>query len=1059
MATAAGHDLPLRGYSQPPPLQSGFVPQSASPARSDVPPASHSFAPSGGFASGFTLPAGGSAALALSENNAGEGPPLRSRTVRFAPKRQYRSYSPSNPAPLVGPDSFHGGSAALLSGFASEPAQFPNVPQGNFAGYHPQAASLSSRPFMNVSTAPAPSSAAPGYSMSGAARTPYAPSFPLASKSVSPSRQLMPSGTGLRAPQQIQSLGSMAPAGYSAVSAAAGPVAGFSRFSTAKSIPAGLQEMRASAQLPPQGSTFVSAGSSEPINASDSAAPGQFATVASSEALEHAPSRERSLMRGVTMDVGERQLKLQQDMKTLQERQRTLLAQQAKQLQQQQLRPPWLVPCGVTPNATRLATITVLPPKEGEAAGSSARSGSCPIFSRCAAGSRNRSGGSRAGRTRRIGVYVQPPASAASRGASAAADVQMAGEETGDAAACTSWLCGPEKTPSRPAGLPAGHRYSPGAAAAGGSANQPLVLKVNVVPPRAGASADAANPGVGGVTQAPAALNPAASAEDGGVDPRTRQLWEENEFLKQENAFLRAQLGRARADDMNRRFSEIESRRRADDDVRGHETLIQEQEEENRKLRRQIADLGAALYAATEDGDFRATTEALVQMLTDAHKEVASLKKAMRCEARSAHAAQTDIMNALKLVNRGGDVFATDPNDVTVGEAATDSLVSQGKRLVAQGQESVWTALSSMKDLVDQVFDRMKRLLTSTCTDEEKIQYLESLHLLVVGSLDGTLEAYDELAATCSKFDQLRAVVFDPKRNSPYCPCRPRRQVLEDDLKHLTRQNKEASEKLRQLRARVVKLEMENLKFYVKQADGVSEAESRLAASLSTNQLARELSSRSQSPFQRDARSGDRTFDETTSDGHERGRQAGRRKGKRESKTKLILRRRDIVPDCDSEDDVTSYQVTTAIKKLQNEIERLKDERQFDRTKDAEREQHLTRRITAGNRALAEMLNDQDRLLEQLLQMIDKRNHMYAAGAAAAAERAHRQALQEDLEQSRSLISQSSMALLEGQAPEPGAFNRLLTRLKSIKPVNMTDMTDEERELLQMAVNELTEHS
>lgn len=36
----------------------------------------------------------------------------------------------------------------------------------------------------------------------------------------------------------------------------------------------------------------------------------------------------------------------------------------------------------------------------------------------------------------------------------------------------------------------------------------------------------------------------------------------------------------------------------------------------------------------------------------------------------------------MKTIGKGGEVFATDPNDITLQEAALDSLLAQGRRRV-----------------------------------------------------------------------------------------------------------------------------------------------------------------------------------------------------------------------------------------------------------------------------------------------------------------------------------------------------------------------------------------
>nr|CEL68870.1 TPA: hypothetical protein BN1204_046010 [Neospora caninum Liverpool] len=773
--------------------------------------------------------------------------------------------------------------------------------------------------------------------------------------------------------------------------------------------------------------------------------------VPSQSVMRHTDARGGQFESGGPGDLQERQAQLQMELKALQGRQQQLLSQQARQLYHQKMQRPWLVPCKVSPDSARVATLTILPSKENGKSGSSERSGSCPIFSRCGRSARSRSNSTRA---RRIGVYVRPSDTANVQPVATAPGMSP---ETRQPAFYPSWSWGGAAFPQCMG--PADLSWDDGTRS--GNAACPLVLKVDVVPsqpekpPEEKAEEWKKSLSLGVSSSA------VSASEAAEPDPRMEQILKENDALRQDNASLKAQLEQAHAEGVGRRLAAIDAARRAQVDLYGEDSVMWEQELDNQKLRRQIAELGAALYAATEDGDFRLATEALTQQLTDAHHEISVLKKMMRSEANAA-ARHSSFLNALGCRDTS-DAATLGANDISVREAAVDSLLSQGKRVTTQGREKVWGALSSMKDLVDQVFDRMTRLLTSTCTMEEKVKYLEGLQVLVVSSLDGTLDAYEELAATCSKFDQIRAVVFDPKRNSPYCPCRPRRQVLEDDLKHLCLQNKDAAEKLRQLRARIVKLEMENLRFYVKHPEepGMQpEAPPVSRAVASQGVKARGALCRLQSPVKRDSpHRNDSAVAEATRDDSDTSEESvsvtrkpveTHRKAPFETnrKTKLLRNRQEVFPD---RDEVTPHQFTTMIKKLQDEIDRLKDERQFDRTRDAEREQYLTYRVFNKNHILQDKLNEQDRLLARLMQMIEDRDRMSAAASAVTpTQRAQCRALHEDIEESRTLIRQSSAALREGQAPAPQVFENLLTRLRSLKPGSLNDMTAEEQELLEM---------
>ncbi|KYF43370.1 hypothetical protein TGARI_227000 [Toxoplasma gondii ARI] len=750
---------------------------------------------------------------------------------------------------------------------------------------------------------------------------------------------------------------------------------------------------------------------------------------------QEAQIRGSQLSSGRTETLQERQERLQREMDALRQRQQ-LVTQQARQLYQQKMARPWLVPCNVSPDSTRLATLAIIPSKESRK-GSCERSGSCPIFSRCARSGRRRSSGSR---VRRIGVYVRPTAPS---GQTVPPPAPGASFET-NAATVPGWFW--ENPGLLQCVAPVEVSCSDGKG--GGVRSHPLVLKVDVVPSQTGSSLGKKEEDW---KKSQASLVSSASAsETPKTDPRIVELAKENDTLRQDNALLKAQLERAHAEGVRRRLTNIDLSRRSQVDVYGEDGLLWGQEVENEKLRRQIAELGAALYAAAEDGDFRLAAEALTQQLTDAHQEIATLRKSMRSDSSGRQGPRC---------RDTSDDATLGANDISVREAAVDSLISQGKRVTTLGRENVWKALSSMKDLVDQVFDRMTRLLTSTCTMKEKVQYLKGLHVLVVSSLDETLDAYEELAATCNKFDQIRAVVFDPKRNSPYCPCRPRRQVLEDDLKHLCIQNKGATEKLRQLRARIVKLEMENLKFYVKHPDEpVRSSEARpvspLAASLEvkateTERLSSPKKDKKEKRDRRDISSKDDSASATTAADDDSDRSGSvMRRAVAASRKKVWRKRQEVFP---VREDFSTYQLASTIKRLQDEIDRLKDDRQFDRTKAAEREQHLVSRVFNRNQILVDKLAEQDRLLARLMQMIEDRDCMHAlAGPTSPTQLAQRQALHEDLEESRTLIRQSSVALREGQTPEPQAFDNLITRLRTLKRDGLRDVTPEEQELLDM---------
>lgn len=72
----------------------------------------------------------------------------------------------------------------------------------------------------------------------------------------------------------------------------------------------------------------------------------------------------------------------------------------------------------------------------------------------------------------------------------------------------------------------------------------------------------------------------------------------------------------------------------------------------------------------------------MIGQLRSAHSEIAELKSATRTHAAFAGQAQERIGQAMDALGKGGEVFARDPNDITVQEAALDSLLMQGRRRV-----------------------------------------------------------------------------------------------------------------------------------------------------------------------------------------------------------------------------------------------------------------------------------------------------------------------------------------------------------------------------------------
>ncbi|CDJ42414.1 hypothetical protein, conserved [Eimeria tenella] len=239
-------------------------------------------------------------------------------------------------------------------------------------------------------------------------------------------------------------------------------------------------------------------------------------------------------------------------------------------------------------------------------------------------------------------------------------------------------------------------------------------------------------------------------------------------------------------------------------------------ERENAELRQQLAELSAAIGASAADKKGGGALPALLaSQLRSAHRDLVKLRSSMRAEQQAAAAAETNVGAAMRALGRGAEVFAADPNDCTLQQAALDSQLVKARRRVLAAREFVWSAVATLKDLIDQTFERVGRLVKSEVPLRQKSAYLNELQALVTSQLDPALKVYNDLDAVFKELENLKAVVFDPRRNNPYCPCRPRRMVLEDDLEHLQQQLQQTSEALRRTRTELIKSEMEGLQAFV----------------------------------------------------------------------------------------------------------------------------------------------------------------------------------------------------------------------------------------------------
>ncbi|OEH74044.1 hypothetical protein cyc_06752 [Cyclospora cayetanensis] len=480
---------------------------------------------------------------------------------------------------------------------------------------------------------------------------------------------------------------------------------------------------------------------------------------------------------------------------------------------------------------------------------------------------------------------------------------------------------------------------------------------------------------------------------------------------------------------------------------------LQALEEENIELRHQLADLSAALCtpASVKDGASSMNT-LLASQLRTAHADITKLRNLVRHQLRSAGLAQDSVGQAMKTIGKGGEVFATDPNDITVQEAALDSMLARGRRRVLAAREFVWSAVATLKDLIDQTFERMGRLVKSEVSVGQKSAYVQELQGLVTSQLDPALKIYNDLDEVHKELDTLKAVVFDPKRNNPYCPCRPRRMVLEDDLEHLQRQLREANEALRTVRAQLVKLEMENLANYVqvqnltvmlekpfeereegKEEGGGMGRRCRLGKKLSVcawymsttnpqdkcSSPSRHLDQGAQSPLELQNQQQPQlspTAARKAADESE------------ESMEELLMR---------AQKEHDAAKVAEALAALKDEVEMLKDRAMLDEVHRAQPAGYLADELFNQGAAVAKMIN----------QMVESTEHLAQALTANPAAEAARQ---------RFLMSAHDLQhvakeVVGGRLPAGVAVKRVAETLKSLRLEEIQGIIDpQDRKLLQM---------
>ncbi|KAL8272285.1 hypothetical protein Esti_003802 [Eimeria stiedai] len=507
-----------------------------------------------------------------------------------------------------------------------------------------------------------------------------------------------------------------------------------------------------------------------------------------------------------------------------------------------------------------------------------------------------------------------------------------------------------------------------------------------------------------------------------------QELYEEVLRLREQNAALLKERDELLMEnDAKRRELEALAREKAEEASTAaaskaevpveHLEQLQTLEEENAELRQQLADLGTALCTAGPAKDASTVNALLASQLRTAHRDITKLRSIVRNQLRAAGFAQDGIGQAMKTIGKGGEVFASDPNDITVQQAALDSLLVRGRRRVLAAREFVWSAVATLKDLVDQTFERMSRLVKSDVSVRQKVAYVHELHGLVTSQLDPALKAYNDLDGLHSELENLKAVVFDQKRNNPYCPCRPRRMVLEDDLEHVQRQLREAHEALRNTRTQLVKLEMENLANYVQDKCASPNEASPLVVG----------NPRAAGTPPGNTEGGRKTHREGASPGAP-GQEAGEVSREEESMEALLRR---------AQREHDAAKVEQAIAALKDEVEMLKDRAMLEEVQRARPSGYLAEELFSQGVIFAKLIN-------QVVQSTGQLAERLARKEVAAPARQRLMASVNNLQQ----VARDTHA---GALPLEAVVQRATTVLNSLHLEEFCgDLDPEDRRLLQM---------
>lgn len=167
-----------------------------------------------------------------------------------------------------------------------------------------------------------------------------------------------------------------------------------------------------------------------------------------------------------------------------------------------------------------------------------------------------------------------------------------------------------------------------------------------------------------------------------------------------------------------------------------------------------------------------------------------------------------------------------------------DDLIGQCQRIVAEATDNLWVVEYAVKDVVDRVFDAFgltgKPMRDLFENPKSRQHFLEELKQSVDRHLTEVFSTRTSMDRIQDQISNIKAHAWDPKRNIPYCSCRPRRDLLEDDVTHLMERLHEAGDQACQLRERLLAMELQNLTLRLEESQlrgGTSTAAmSRMAA-------------------------------------------------------------------------------------------------------------------------------------------------------------------------------------------------------------------------------------